>query len=76
MKIAQVLLETLIFASFVGTFALALSHIIWPRDSDDDFVDYFDTYEEEIEKQVNEDEASNSKEEVQVVPVNIGDTAV
>lgn len=74
MKIAQVLLETLIFASFVGTFALALSHIIWPRDSDDDFVDYFDTYEEEIEKQV--DEASNSKEEVQVVPVNIGDTAV
>ena len=75
MKIIKVLLQTLIFASFIGTFAMALSDIMWPRDADDDFVDYFDTYEEEIEKRVNEEEATDSKD-VQVVPVNIGDTVV
>lgn len=81
MQIIKVLIQTLIFSSVLGVIAIAASTFVWPIKSDDD-ESFFDAFEEDEKRLLTEieetgnDATVQNKENIQVVPECIGDTAV
>lgn len=88
MKIARVIFDFLIFASFIGALSITAHQIIWPRSKtfDDEFESFFDAHEHDekcsiaIKDEQEEDEFTENLLKtgitLQVHPECIGDSAV